>query len=131
MNTDPISDYLTRLRNAIGARKKNVEIPASNMKRQITEILLKNSLINEYKVVETPNKQGSILIRLKYYNNESVILGLERVSKPGIRRYVSSKELPKVLNRLGIAIVSTSRGLMTDKEARSLGIGGEVICNIW
>lgn len=131
MNTDPISDYLTRLRNAIGARKKNVEIPASNMKRQITEILLKNSLINEYKVVETPNKQGSILIRLKYYNNESVILGLERVSKPGIRRYVSDKELPKVLNGLGIAIVSTSRGLMTDKEARSLGIGGEVICNIW
>jgi len=131
MNTDPISDYLTRLRNAIGARKKNVEIPASNMKRQITEILLKNSLINEYKVVETPNKQGSILIRLKYYNNESVILGLERVSKPGIRRYVSGKELPKVLNGLGIAIVSTSRGLMTDKEARSLGIGGEVICNIW
>jgi small subunit ribosomal protein S8 len=131
MNTDPISDYLTRLRNAIGARKKNVEIPASNLKKQITEILLKNALINEYKVVETPNKQGSIWIRLKYYNNESVILGLERVSKPGIRRYVSGKELPRVLNGLGIAIISTSRGLMTDKEARSLGIGGEVICNIW
>ena len=131
MNTDPISDYLTRLRNALGARKKNVEIPASNMKKQITEILLKNSFIKEYKVIETPNKQGSIMIRLKYHENESVILGLERVSKPGIRRYVSGKELPKVLNGLGIAIISTSRGLMTDKEARSLGIGGEVICNIW
>lgn len=131
MNTDPISDFLTRIRNAIGARKKNVEIPSSNMKKQITEILLKNSLINEFKIVDTPNKQGSIWIRLKYHNNESVILGLERVSKPGIRRYVSGKELPRVLNGLGIAIISTSRGLMTDKEARSLGIGGEVICNIW
>lgn len=131
MNTDPISDYLTRLRNALRARKKNVEIPASNTKKQITEILLKNSFINEYKIVETPNKQGSIWIRLKYHNNESVILGLERVSKPGIRRYVSGKELPRVLNGLGIAIISTSRGLMTDREAKSLGIGGEVICNIW
>lgn len=131
MNTDPISDYLTRLRNAIKARKKNVEIPASKMKKQITEILLNNSFINEYKMVETPNKQGSIVIRLKYHNNESVILGLERVSKPGIRKYVSGKELPKVLNGLGIAIVSTSKGLMTDKEARKNGVGGEVICNIW
>ncbi len=131
MNTDPISDYLTRLRNAIKARKKNVEIPASKMKKQITEILLNNSFISEYKMVETPNKQGSIVIRLKYYNNESVILGLERVSKPGIRKYVSGNELPKVLNGLGIAIVSTSKGLMTDKEARKHGVGGEVICNIW
>jgi small subunit ribosomal protein S8 len=131
MNTDPISDYLTRLRNAITARKRNVEIPASNMKKQITEILLKNSFINEFKIVETSNKQGSILIRLKYHNNESVILGMERISKPGIRKYVSGKEIPRVLNGLGIAIISTSRGLMTDKEARNLGIGGEVICNIW
>lgn len=131
MNTDPISDYLTRIRNALGARKKNVEIPASSLKKQITEILLKNSFINEYKIVETPNKQGSIFIRLKYHNNESVILGLERVSRPGIRRYISGRDLPKVLNGLGIAIVSTSKGLMTDKEARRLGIGGEVICNIW
>jgi small subunit ribosomal protein S8 len=131
MNTDPISDYLTRLRNALKARKKNVEIPASKMKKQITEILLNNSFISEYKMVDTPNKQGSIIIRLKYHNNESVILGLERVSKPGIRKYVSGKELPKVLNGLGIAIVSTSKGLMTDKEARKYGVGGEVICNIW
>ena len=131
MNTDPISDYLTRIRNAIKARKKTVEIPASNLKKQITEILLNNSFINEYKVLDTANKQGSILIRLKYYNNESVIMGLERVSKPGIRKYVSGTELPKVLNGLGIAIVSTSKGLMTDKEARKNGVGGEVICNIW
>ncbi len=131
MYTDPISDYLTRIRNAVAAGKKNVEIPASNMKKQLTEILLKNSLISEYKMMETPNKQGSIWIKLKYRNNESVILGLERVSKPGIRKYVSNKELPRILNGLGIVVVSTSRGIMTDKEARKLGIGGEVICNIW
>jgi small subunit ribosomal protein S8 len=131
MYTDPISDYLTRMRNAIKAKKKNVEIPASNLKKQITEILLKNSMINDYKVVETPNKQGSIVIRLKYYNDESVILGLKRESKPGIRKYVAGDELPRVLNGLGIAIISTSRGVMTDKEAKKLGIGGEVICSIW
>jgi small subunit ribosomal protein S8 len=131
MNTDPISDYLTRIRNALSARKKSVEIPASNMKKQISEILLKNSLISDYKVVETPNKQGSIIIKLKYHNSESVILGLERASRPGIRKYVSGKSIPRVLNGLGIAIVSTSMGLMTDKEAKKRGIGGEVICNIW
>jgi small subunit ribosomal protein S8 len=131
MYTDPISDYLTRVRNALKAKKKSVEIPSSNMKKEISEILLKNAFINEYKVVETPNKQGSIVIKLKYNNNESVILGLERVSKPGIRKYVGNKELPRVLNGLGIAIVSTSKGLMTDKEARQQGIGGEVVCNIW
>ena len=131
MYTDPISDYLTRLRNAIKANKKSVEIPASNVKKQITEILLKNSMISDFKIVETPNKQGSIVIRLKYYNDESVILGMERVSKSGIRKYVSRKDLPRVLNNLGIAIISTSRGVMTDKEAKKLGIGGEVICNFW
>lgn len=131
MYTDPISDYLTRVRNALKAKKKTVEIPASNVKKQISEILLKNAFINDYKVVETPDKQGSIVIKLKYNNSESVILGLERVSKPGIRRYVGNKELPRVLNGLGIAIVSTSKGLMTDKEARQQGIGGEVVCNIW
>jgi small subunit ribosomal protein S8 len=131
MYTDPISDYLTRIRNAVSSGKKNVEIPASKMKVQITDILLRNSLINDYKVVDTPNKQGNIVIKLKYQNEESVILGLERVSRPGIRKYVSGKELPRVLNGLGLAIVSTSQGLMTDKDARKLGIGGEVICNIW
>lgn len=131
MYTDPISDYLTRLRNALKANKKSVEIPASNMKKQITEILLKNSMISDYTIVETPDKQGSIVIRLKYYNDESVILGMERVSKSGIRKYVSKKNLPRVLNNLGIAIISTSRGVMTDKEAKKLGVGGEVICNFW
>ncbi len=131
MYTDPISDYLTRIRNAVKAHKKTVEIPASNTKKQITELLLKHSLISDYKVVDTTNKQGTILIKLKYYNDESVIMGLERVSRPGIRRYVSKLELPKVLNGLGISIISTSKGLMTDKEARLLGIGGEVVCNIW
>src|SRR5436190_1897111 len=131
MYTDPIADYLTRLRNALKAQKKTVEIPASKTKARISEILLKNAFISEYKVVDTDNKQGSIVVRLKYYNNESVILGLERVSRPGIRKYVSKDEIPRVLNGLGIAIVSTSKGLMTDKEAKKLGVGGEVVCNIW
>jgi small subunit ribosomal protein S8 len=131
MYTDPISDYLTRVRNALKARKRSVDVPASNLKKQITEILKKNGFIDDYQIVETSNKQGSIIIKLKYFNNESVILGLERISKPGIRKYVNNKEIPRVLNGLGIAIVSTSRGLMTDKEARKHGIGGEVICNIW
>ena len=131
MYTDPIADYLTRLRNALKAKKKTVEIPSSKMKTRISEILLKNSFITEYKVEDTDNKQGKIVVRLKYYNNESVILGLERASRPGIRKYVSKEEIPRVLNGLGIAIVSTSKGLMTDKEAKKLGVGGEVVCNIW
>jgi len=113
------------------AKKKEVEIPLSNLKKQITQILLEHSFISDYKVVETPNKQGKIIIRLKYHNNESVILGLERVSRPGIRRYVKVQQVPRVLNGLGIAIISTSKGLVTDKEARKLRVGGEVICNVW
>ena len=131
MYTDPIADYLTRLRNALKAKKKTVEIPASKLKSKISEILLNNAFISEYKVVDTDNKQGNLVVKLKYYNNESVILGLERVSRPGIRKYVSKNEIPRVLNGLGIAIVSTSKGLMTDKEAKKLGVGGEVVCNIW
>jgi small subunit ribosomal protein S8 len=131
MYTDPISDYLTRIRNAQRARRKTVEIPASKTKARISEILLNNGFISEFSLEETANKQGKILIRLKYYNSDGVILGLERVSRPGIRKYLSKDELPRVLNGLGIAIISTSKGLMTDKEARKLGIGGEVVCNIW
>ncbi len=131
MYTDPISDYLTRIRNAQKAKKKSVEIPASKMKLRITEILNKNGFIGEFNVVETKTKQGSIVIKLKYNNSEGVILGLERVSRPGIRKYVESTSIPKVLNGLGIAVVSTSKGLMTDKEARKLGVGGEVVCSIW
>ena len=131
MYTDPISDYLTRIRNAQKAKKKSVEIPASKMKLRITEILNKNGFVGEYNVVETKTKQGSIVIKLKYNNSEGVIIGLERVSRPGIRKYVESTSIPKVLNGLGIAVVSTSKGLMTDKEARKLGVGGEVVCSIW
>src|SRR5258706_6582698 len=131
MYTDPISDYLTRIRNAQTAKRKTVEIPASKAKAKISEILLKNGFITEFSLEETSNKQGKIVIRLKYYNSEGVILGLERVSRPGIRKYLGNDELPKVLNGLGISIISTSKGLMTDKEARKLGIGGEVVCNIW
>ncbi len=131
MYTDPISDYLTRIRNAQKAKKKSVEIPASKLKLKITEILSKNGFIGEYNVAETKNKQGSIVIKLKYLNSEGVILGLERVSRPGIRKYVEGNAVPKVLNGLGVNIISTSKGLMTDKEARKLGVGGEVICSIW
>lgn len=131
MYTDPIADYLTRIRNAIMAKKREVEIPLSNLKKRITEILLEHSFIADFKVLDTPNKQGKLIIRLKYQNDESVILGLERVSRPGIRKYVKSEEMPRVLNGLGIAIISTSKGLITDKEARKLRVGGEVICNIW
>jgi small subunit ribosomal protein S8 len=131
MYTDPISDYLTRIRNAQKAKKKSVEIPASKLKLKITEILNKQGFVGEFNVVETSSKQGSIVIKLKYNNAEGVILGLERVSRPGIRKYVQSDSIPKVLNGLGVAIVSTSKGLMTDKEARKLGVGGEVLCNVW
>ncbi len=131
MYTDPIADYLTRIRNAQKAKKKSVEIPASKLKVKITEILNKNGFIGEYNVAETKNKQGNIVIKLKYVNSDGVILGLERVSRPGIRKYVETSDIPKVLNGLGINIVSTSKGLMTDKEARKLGVGGEVLCSIW
>jgi small subunit ribosomal protein S8 len=131
MITDPIADYLTSIRNALKAKKKQVEMPASKLKVKITEILHKNSFIQDFSVVDTENKQGKIQIKLKYYNEDGVIMGLERVSKPGIRKYVASDELPRVLNGLGIAIISTSQGLMSDKEARKQGIGGEVICYIW
>jgi small subunit ribosomal protein S8 len=131
MYTDPIADYLTRIRNAQKAKKKSVEIPASKLKLKITEILNKNGFIGEFNVAETKTKQGSIVIKLKYVNSDGVILGLERVSRPGIRKYVETTAIPKVLNGLGINIVSTSKGLMTDKEARKLGVGGEVLCSIW
>jgi small subunit ribosomal protein S8 len=131
MYTDPISDYLTRIRNAQKAKKKSVEMPASKLKLKITEILNKQGFVGEFNVVETTNKQGALVIKLKYNNTDAVILGLERVSRPGIRKYVQSDAIPKVLNGLGIAIVSTSKGLMTDKEARKLGVGGEVLCNVW
>jgi small subunit ribosomal protein S8 len=129
--TDPISDYLTRLRNAIQAKHRVVEIPSSNIKKEITKILFEKGYILNYKF-EDNNVQGNIKIALKYHqtNKLNAIRTLLRVSKPGLRNYAGHANLPKVMNGLGIAIISTSKGLMTDKEARNLNIGGEVICYI-
>ncbi len=131
MVTDPIADYLTRLRNAVMANHRIVEIPTSNMKKEITKILFDKGYILNYKF-EDEGFPGIIKIALKYHPVTKVpaITKLERISKPGLRRYASSEELPRVLNGLGIAILSTSQGLMTDKEARQLHIGGEVLCYI-
>ncbi|MDC3220456.1 30S ribosomal protein S8 [Flavobacteriales bacterium] len=130
--TDPIADFLTRVRNAIMAKNKVVEIPASNMKKEITKILLDKGYIANYKFMEE-GPQGLIKIALKFDNEtkKSAITKLERASKPGLRKYSSSAELPRVLNGLGIAIVSTSKGLMTDKEARRENVGGEVLCYVY
>ncbi|MBE9492656.1 MAG: 30S ribosomal protein S8 [Bacteroidetes bacterium] len=131
MITDPISDYLTRIRNAIMANHRIVEIPASNIKKNITKILYEKGYILNYKF-EDDNKQGIIKIALKYHpvTKQSAITKLERISKPGIREYVRADKLPRVLNGLGIAILSTSMGLITDKEARKENVGGEVLCYI-
>lgn len=131
MTTDPIADYLTRIRNAMMANHRVVEIPASNVKKGLTKILFDQGYILNYKF-EDETKPGSIKIALKYHpvTKQSAITQIERVSKPGLRRYVGADELPRVLNGLGIAIVSTSKGLMTDKEARNLAIGGEIICYV-
>jgi small subunit ribosomal protein S8 len=130
--TDTISDYLTRVRNAISANHRIVEIPASNLKKEITKILFDKGYILNYKFEENENQQGTIKIALKYnpVNKLSAIRSLERISKPGLRKYSGATTLPKVKNGLGIAIVSTSKGVMTDKEARKLNVGGEVLCYI-
>lgn len=132
MYTDPIADYLTRIRNAIRAGHKVLEIPASKMKKRMTEILFDKGYILSYKFIdEIP--QGKIKIALKYHpvTKTPAIKNLERVSKPGLRKYVDSENLPRVMNGLGIAVISTSNGLMTDKEARAQKIGGEVICYVY
>lgn len=129
--TDPIADLLTRIRNANSSKHASVDVPASNMKKAIVEILKEEGYIKEYQVIED-GKQGVIRITLKYGpKNEKVISGLKRVSKPGLRYYASADELPRVLKGLGIAIVSTSKGIMTDKEARKAHIGGEVLAFVW
>ena len=130
--TDPIADYLTRLRNAVLANHRIVEIPASNMKKDITKILHEKGYILNYKFVDGDNPQGIIKIALKYHpvTKQSAINKLERVSKPGLRKYVGANSLPRVLNGLGIAILSTSNGVMTDKEARNEKVGGEVLCYV-
>lgn len=130
--TDPIADYLTRVRNAVSAKHRVVEIPASNLKKEITRVLFEKGYILNYKFIdEVP--QGSIKIALKYdpVNKVNAIKKIVRVSTPGLRRYVGYKNMPRVLNGLGIAILSTSKGVMTDKEARSLEVGGEVLCYVY
>ncbi len=133
VTTDPIADYLTRIRNAIKAKHRIVEIPASNIKKAITKVLFEKGYIQNYKFEETPNHQGLIKIALKYHpaTKESAITKLERVSSPGLRKYVGVENMPRVLNGLGIAILSTSKGVMTDKEARTLNVGGEVLCYVY
>jgi small subunit ribosomal protein S8 len=130
--TDPIADYLTRLRNAIKANHRVVEIPASNLKKEMTKVLFDKGYILNYKFQETDNHQGSIKIALKYNSDtkEPAINSLERVSSPGLRQYVGSDSMPRVMSGLGIAILSTSKGVITDKEARALNIGGEVLCYV-
>lgn len=133
MNTDPIADYLTRIRNAIRANHRVVEMPASNIKREISKVLLEKGYIQNYKVEEEKGPQGSLKIALKYnpVTKTSAILHLERISKPGLRKYAKAEELPRVLNGLGVAIISTSQGLMTDKEARTNNVGGEILCYVY
>ena len=129
--TDPIADLLTRIRNASAAKHDSVEIPASNMKKAICQILVDEGFIKNF-VVEEDGKQGMITINLKYtINREGAIKGLKRVSKPGLRIYSNAEELPKVMKGLGIAIVSTSKGIMTDAKARKENIGGEVLAFVW
>lgn len=128
--TDPIADMLTRIRNANMKKHATVDIPASKMKKEIASILLEEGYIKEVQEIQD-NKQGILRITLKYVGKEKVISGIKRISKPGLRVYVGTEELPKVLGGLGIAIISTSNGIMTDKKARQLGVGGEVLAFVW
>ncbi len=131
MVTDPIADMLTRIRNANQMRDKEVEVPASNLKIEIAKILKEEGFVNDYKIKKN-NVQNIIVLNLKYTENKvRVITGLKRISKPGLRVYVKAEEVPKVLNGLGIAIISTSKGVMTDKKARELSLGGEVLAYVW
>ena len=129
--TDPIADMLTRIRNATVVKHETVDVPASNMKKELSRILLEEGFIRGYDVIED-GKQGIIRIQLKYgQTGERVISGLKRISKPGMRVYADKHEVPRVLNGLGISIISTSKGILTDKQARKENVGGEVICYVW
>jgi small subunit ribosomal protein S8 len=131
--TDPIADYLTRLRNAIKANHRVVEIPASNLKKEITKVLFDKGYILNYKFEDAASTQGTIKIALKYNpeTRQSAITRLQRISTPGLRSYVNTDSLPRVMNGLGVAILSTSKGVITDKEARTLNVGGEVLCYVY
>lgn len=132
MNTDPIADYLTRVRNAVSAGHKVVEIPASNLKKEITKVLCEQGYVKKFKFIDE-GPQGSIKIALKYdkVSKQPAIVGIQRISKPGRRSYSKAGNMPKVLNGMGIAIVSTSKGIMTDKDARKQNVGGEVLCYVY
>lgn len=131
--TDPIADFLTRIRNGIQAKHRVVDIPASNLKKEMTKLLKEKGYILNYKFEDGVGYQGNIKIALKYNpeTNISAIKKLERISKPGLRQYCDSTNIPRVLNGLGIAIISTSKGVITDKEAKVLGVGGEVLCHVY
>jgi len=128
--SDVIADMLTRIRNANDAKHETVDIPASNMKKAIADILTEEGYIKGYSVIED-GKQGTLRVSLKYIGKQKVLTGIRRISKPGLRVYASCEEMPRVMNGLGIAIVSTSKGVMTDKKARSLNVGGEIIAFVW
>ena len=128
--TDPIADYLTRIRNGIRARHKRVDIPASNIKREMTRILAEKKYIAGYSEIKD-SRQGILRVALKYTGGVSAILDLKRISKPGLRVYANADNLPRVMNGLGIAMLSTSKGILTDKEAAATGVGGEILCYVW
>mgnify|MGYP001589458817 CR=1 FL=1 len=128
--TDPIADFLTRIRNAVKAQKKFVDIPSSKMKINLAEILKNNKFIRDYNVVED-NKQNMLRVHLQYFNGAPSITGIRRISTPGLKRYVNKEKLPRVLNGLGIAVLSTPKGLLSDKQAKRDAVGGEVICYVW
>ena len=129
--SDPIADMLTVIRNGCKAKKKKVEVPASGFKREIVRVLLEEKFISNFRYIED-NKQGRLRVYLKYTDEEiSVISGIKRISTPGLRNYAGGKEVPRVQGGLGVAIITTSQGIMTDKEAKKRGIGGEIICHVW
>jgi small subunit ribosomal protein S8 len=128
--TDPIADFLTRVRNAVKAKKKYVDIPSSKMKINLAEILKLQKFVKEYNIIED-NKQNILRIHLQYINGVSSITGLKKISTPGLKQYVNKEKIPRVLNGLGIAVLSTPKGLLTDKQAKKEAIGGEIICHVW
>ena len=129
--SDPVADFLTCIRNAIGAKHRRLDVPSSRMKTALAKVLLRERFINNFKTIED-TKQGVLRIYLKYTNDETpVITGIKRVSKPGRRVYVGKARIPRVMGGLGVSVVSTSRGLMTDREARDAGLGGELVCQVW
>lgn len=127
---DPIADFLTRVRNAVRARKKYVDIPSSNMKVELSKILKENKFIKDYSIAED-NKQNILRVYLQYLNGEPSITGMRRVSTPGLRKYSGKDDVPRVLGGLGVSIISTSKGLLTDRQAKQQSVGGEIVCYIW